>query len=201
MGETFLRGKPKAETGREHLIAEQYGEAMDAGRAAVAALEAEANRLARTIKKLSATVKSLQAQRDRLTARLKKTVTAVSGIGERLTAWAVSRYRAASRPTVTPDPETDELADEATDLAAALLTVTTDTDEPTERHRERIGRKVRKKRLASGWGRDDPEAPLHEAWEAAMGRLAAVRAPRLPGRGGTNSRRCPRAGSLTISGI
>ena len=32
MGRTYQRGRPKEETGREHMIAEQYGEVMDEGR-------------------------------------------------------------------------------------------------------------------------------------------------------------------------
>ena len=80
--------------------------------------------------------------------------------------------RAASRPTLQLDPENDELADDVIDLAAALLTVITDTDEATERHRERTGRTVRKNRRARGWGDDQPEAPLYKVWETAMEKMA-----------------------------
>ena len=165
LGATFLRGRPKAETGREHLIAEQYGEALDAGRQMVAELEDKAGRLATQIKHLSETVKELQAQRDRLTARLKKTLAAVSGLGSRLTAWAVSRYRAASRPSLPPDPEHEELADQAVEVAVALA-ASVDTATPPERHRERLHERVRRKRMQRGWGDDDPEGPLGAAWLA-----------------------------------
>ena len=168
LGETFDRGIPKRITGREHLIAEEYGAAMDAGRSRLAELEAEVARLAKKVKELAANALELARQ----SARMKNTLKAVAGIGERLTAWAVSRYRAASRPSLPPDPENEELADEAIMIATALTASGADTSEPTERHLARIQRTVRKKRRDGGWGADNPEAPLHEAWEGAMKRLA-----------------------------
>ena len=168
LGETFDRGIPKRITGREHLIAEEYGAAMDAGRSRLAELEAEVARLAKKVKELAANALELARQ----SARMKNTLKAVAGIGERLTAWAVSRYRAASRPSLPPDPENEELADEAIMIATALTASGADTSEPTERHLARIQRTVRKRRREGGWGADNPEAPLHEAWEGAMTRLA-----------------------------
>ena len=103
------------------------------------------------------------------------TLKAVTALRGRLTSWAVSRYRAASRPMLPPDPEHEELAEEAVALATALTT-TTDTDTSTlteQHHRARIKKHIRKKRREGGWGTDDPEeAPLHDAWEGAMKRLA-----------------------------
>ena len=167
LGETFDRGIPKRITRREHLIAEEYGEAMDAGRKRVSELEAEAGRMAKKLREMAETALGLKKQIDQMRVRMQKASKAAARLRNRLTAWAVSRYRAASRPSLPPDPENEDLAEEAIVIATAM-TAAIDTGTPAELHRERIQRKVRKKRREGGWGADHPEAPLHEAWEAAI---------------------------------
>ena len=176
LGATFDRGIPKKLSGREHLIAEQYGEAMDAGRKRVSDLESQVAHMTKKIKDLTKKARELgdrvvelTLQRDRIAKRMKNTFKAVAGFRGRLTAWAVSRYRAASRPMFPPDPEHEELADEAIGLAAALVAATAeDTTIPTREHREHIRRDVHKKRRERGWDKDHPEAPLIQAWKKAM---------------------------------
>ena len=165
LGETFDRGIPKRITGREHLIAEEYGAAMDAGRSRIAELEAEVARLAKKVKETAAHVLELARQRDRMKTRMQSTLNAVAGLRSRLTSWAVSRYRAASRPSLPPDPEHEELADEAIETAV-VLAASVDTATPPERHGERLRERVRRERMQRGWGDDDPEAPLRTAWLA-----------------------------------
>ena len=165
LGTPFDRGVPKAVTGREHLIAEQYGEAMDAGRKRVTALEKEIAGMERILKRV-------RSERDALKKRLDHVRRAMRRIGGRLTSWALSRYRAASRPTLPPDPEDEELAEEAVGLAVTLSVAADTADEPADNIRARIKGRMRKKRLADGWGYGHPEAPLHSAWEAEITGLA-----------------------------
>ena len=165
LGSPFDRGVPKKLSGREHLIAEQYGEALDAGRKRVSALEKQ-------IKSMEGVLKRVRSERDALKKRLDHVRRAMRRIGGRLTSWALSRYRAASRPTLPPDPEDEELAEEAVGLAVTLSVAADTADEPAENIRARIKGRVRKKRLADGWGDGHPEAPLHSAWEAEITGLA-----------------------------
>ena len=186
LGEDFERGIPKKETGREHLIAEEYGAAMDDGRERVAEIEKQADvgkkrlqeieeQLARAVetrkamvakqKSVMAAIELLQAERERLEKGVKKMAKALLGLRNRLGAWALSRYRAASRPELPPDPEHEELAEEAVELAVELSS-TAGSDTPVERHREWVEKRVLSGRRGGGWGDDHPEAPLRTAWAA-----------------------------------
>ena len=170
LGSPFDRGVPKKLSGREHLIAEQYGEALDAGRKRVSALEKQ-------IKSMEGVLKRVRSERDALKKRLDHVRRAMHRIGGRLTSWALSRYRAASRPTLPPDPEDEELAEEAVGLAVTLSVAADTADEPDDTIRARIKGRVRKKRLADGWADGHPEAPLIAAWETEIKGLADAEAP------------------------
>ena len=191
LGEHFERGIPKKVTKREHLIAREYGEAMDAGRERVASIERKAEagkkrlleiedqlmRAAEALKAmiakqktLMAAITRLQAERERIEKGVKKTAKAMRSLRDRLGSWALSRYRAASRPTLPPDPEHAELADDAIGLAAILSSAADESDPPAPvvRHKEAIEKKIRAGRREQGWGEDHSEAPLHTAWAAEM---------------------------------
>ena len=185
MGRTYQRGRPKEETGREHLVAEQYGEVMDEGRRLRrenAELRAErdaarkerdeanierdrARREAEAVKSATAKAKAELAE---TAARLKAVRRAVGIFARRARAFAVGLLRAARHPDLPPDPEPDAvggLAAEAQTVAADMA-YTAQPTPPRREHEARIREHVVSKLTHGGWGEDHTEAPLHRLYEA-----------------------------------
>ena len=183
LGTPFDRGVPKAVTGREHVVAEEYGDALDEGRERIAELEAEiAERESRITaleernKSLHEDVLALMKRAERMRKRMAGVVAGAAALRKRLVAWALSRYRAASRPDLPADPEHDELADETVGLAGALAAAV-DPDTSSADHHGRVRKELRRKRRKGGWDKPHPEAPLHSAWDAEITGLADADAP------------------------
>ena len=187
-GREFLRGKPKRETRREHVTAEEYGAAMDAGRRMVAELNREQQDAQGALAKLKAqidglrgAVERLRGERDALRAqavkeqsRLKRFTQQLqvmrkdmTGFANQAFRWGVGHLRMNSRPDLPPDPEPGDPAGMVQRLAslAAIGRAALWPDQSFEEHFQRAQRVTTKRLREGGWGEDHPEAPLHRLYK------------------------------------